>query len=131
MANVFTYVHNNYTNDIFCGQDQTMFYIVDSCPLTKLNGSLSRLHSADDDAVQSPANLRRWTHKQNKKKTATSENENAKLQSAVKQHNIALTKGEWYSKAGKATASGISLAIMRRRLFGLYHLWAQTPKTGG
>jgi len=28
-----------------------MFHIVDSCPLSKLNGSLSQLHSADDEAV--------------------------------------------------------------------------------
>ena len=34
-----------------CGETQTMFHIVESCPLTKLNGSLSRLHSADKDAV--------------------------------------------------------------------------------
>ena len=34
-----------------CGETQTMFYIVESCPLTKLNGGLSRLHSADEDAV--------------------------------------------------------------------------------
>ena len=26
-------------------------YCVESCPLTKLNGGLSRLHSADEDAV--------------------------------------------------------------------------------
>ena len=30
---------------------QTMSHIVKSCPLTKLNGGLSRLHSADEDAV--------------------------------------------------------------------------------
>ena len=30
-----------------CGETQTMFHIVESCPLTKLNGILSRLHSAD------------------------------------------------------------------------------------
>ena len=34
-----------------CGETQTMFHIVESCPLTKLNGGLSRLHSADEDAV--------------------------------------------------------------------------------
>jgi len=34
-----------------CGETQTMSHIVESCPLTKLNGGLSRLHSADDDAV--------------------------------------------------------------------------------
>ena len=28
-----------------------MSHIVESCPLTKLNGGLSRLHSADGDAV--------------------------------------------------------------------------------
>ena len=28
-----------------------MSYIVESCPLTKLNGGLSRLHSVDEDAV--------------------------------------------------------------------------------
>ena len=34
-----------------CGETQMMSHIVESCPLTKLNGSLSRLHSADEDAV--------------------------------------------------------------------------------
>jgi len=28
-----------------------MSHIVEYCPLTKLNGGLSRLHSADEDAV--------------------------------------------------------------------------------
>jgi len=34
-----------------CGETQTMSHIAESCPLTKLNGGLSRLHSADEDAV--------------------------------------------------------------------------------
>ena len=34
-----------------CGETQTMSLIVESCSLTKLNGGLSRLHSADEDAV--------------------------------------------------------------------------------
>jgi len=34
-----------------CGETQTMSHIVESCPLTKLNGCLSRLHSADEDTV--------------------------------------------------------------------------------
>ena len=34
-----------------CGETQTMSHIVESCPLAKLNGGLSRLHSADEDAV--------------------------------------------------------------------------------
>ena len=33
------------------GETLTMSHIVESCPLTKLNGGLSRLHSADEDAV--------------------------------------------------------------------------------
>ena len=33
------------------GETQTMSHIVESCPLTKLNGGLSRQHSADEDAV--------------------------------------------------------------------------------
>jgi len=34
-----------------CGETQTMSHIVESCPLTKLNGGLSWLHSTDEDAV--------------------------------------------------------------------------------
>jgi len=34
-----------------CGETQTMSHIVESCPVTKLNGSLPRLHSVDEDAV--------------------------------------------------------------------------------
>jgi len=34
-----------------CGETQTMSHIVESCPLTKLNGGLSQLYSADDDAI--------------------------------------------------------------------------------
>jgi len=34
-----------------CGETQMMSHIVKSCALTKLNGGLSRLHSADEDAV--------------------------------------------------------------------------------
>ena len=39
------------TDLCLCGETQTMSHIVESCPLTKLNGGLSRLHSADEDAV--------------------------------------------------------------------------------
>ena len=34
-----------------CGETQTMYHIVESCPLTKLNGGLSQLHYADDAAI--------------------------------------------------------------------------------
>jgi len=34
-----------------CGEKQTMSHIVDSCPLSKLNGGLSQIHSADDKAA--------------------------------------------------------------------------------
>ena len=32
-------------------ETQVMSHIVESCPLTKLNGGLSQLHSADDAAI--------------------------------------------------------------------------------
>ena len=41
--------------------------IVESCPLTKLNGSLSRLHSADEDAISWLTNYGSW-HVYKKKK---------------------------------------------------------------
>ena len=34
-----------------CGQRQTMNHIVDSCPITKFEGGLNKLHKVDDDAV--------------------------------------------------------------------------------
>ena len=34
-----------------CGETQTTVHIVESCPQTRLHGGLSKLHSADDDAV--------------------------------------------------------------------------------
>ena len=56
-----------------CGETQTMSHIVESCPLTKLNGGLSRLHSADEDAVSWLTNYGKWhayEKKKKKKKTA-------------------------------------------------------------
>jgi len=34
-----------------CENRPVAIFFVESCPLTKLNGGLSRLHSADEDAV--------------------------------------------------------------------------------
>ena len=34
-----------------CSETQTMSHIIESCPLTKLNGGFFRLHSADEGAV--------------------------------------------------------------------------------
>ena len=34
-----------------CREQQTMAHIVDSCPLTKLDGGLLSLHEADDNAI--------------------------------------------------------------------------------
>jgi len=39
------------TNLCPCGEIQMMSHIVESFPLTKLNGVLYRLHSTDEDAV--------------------------------------------------------------------------------
>jgi len=43
-----------------CGEIQTMSHVVESCPLTKLNGSLSWLHSADGDSVSWLTNYGSW-----------------------------------------------------------------------
>ena len=51
-----------------CGEIQTMSHIVESCPMTKLNGGLSRLHSADEDAVSWLTNCGSW-HAYEKNKT--------------------------------------------------------------
>jgi len=51
-----------------CGKTQTMSHIVESCPLTKLNGGLSRPHSADEDAVSSLTNYSSWHAYEKKKK---------------------------------------------------------------
>jgi len=59
---------SNRLRHVFCGE--TMSHIVDSCHLANLDGGLSRLHFAEDDAVQGLANLGRWlwTYILNKKK---------------------------------------------------------------
>ena len=50
-----------------CGEKQTMSHIVASCPLTKLNGGLSQLHSADDEAIAWLTNYGSWClHKKEK-----------------------------------------------------------------
>ena len=48
---------------------KTMSYIVESCPLTKLNGGLSRLHSADEDAVSWLTTYGIWHAYEKKKMT--------------------------------------------------------------
>ena len=51
-----------------CGETQTMSHIVESCPLTKLNNGLSRLHSADEDAVSWLTSYGSWHSYEKKKK---------------------------------------------------------------
>jgi len=46
-----------------------MSHIVESCPLTKLNGDLSRLHSADEDAVSWLTRCGSWNAYEKKKNT--------------------------------------------------------------
>jgi len=45
-----------------------MFHIVESCPLTKLNGVLSRLYSADEDTVWWLTSYCSWHAYEKKKK---------------------------------------------------------------
>ena len=42
------------------GETQTMSHIVESCPVTKLNGGLSWLHAVDEDAVLWLAGYGSW-----------------------------------------------------------------------
>ena len=51
-----------------CGEIHTMSHIVESCPLTKLNGGLSRLHSVDEDAVSWLTSYGSWHAYEKKKK---------------------------------------------------------------
>ena len=44
-------VQSTLTDHQWPDETQTMFHIVESCPLTKLNGGLSRLRSVDEDSV--------------------------------------------------------------------------------
>jgi len=46
-----------------------IFTTVESCPLTKLNGGLSRLHSVDEDAVSWLTSYASWHAYEKKKKT--------------------------------------------------------------
>jgi len=46
-----------------------MFHIVESCLLTKLNGGLSRPHSAEEDAVSWLTNYGSWNAYEKKKNT--------------------------------------------------------------
>jgi len=55
-----------------CGETQTMSHIVKSCPLTKLNGGLSRLHYADEGAVSWLTSYGSW-HAYEKKKWVVSQ----------------------------------------------------------
>ena len=50
-----------------CDETQTMPHIVESCPLTKLNGGLSQLHSANEDVVLWLTSYGSW-HTYEKKK---------------------------------------------------------------
>jgi len=56
------------TDLCFCGETQTMSHTVESCPLTKLNGGLSWLHSVDEDAVLWLTSYGSWHTYEKKKK---------------------------------------------------------------
>ena len=51
-----------------CGETQMMSHTGKLCPLTKLNGGLSRLHSADEDAVSWLTSYGSWHAYEKKKK---------------------------------------------------------------
>ena len=61
------------------GETQTMSHIVESCPRTKLNGGLSRLHSADEDTVSWLTSYGLWHAYEKKWFTLASCNRERKL----------------------------------------------------
>jgi len=98
-----------------CGETQTMFHIVESCPLTKLNGSLSRLHSADENTVLWLTNYGSW-HTYEKKKWQNY----GKLVTAIINQSIKSIKTHFYSaicrnksEAHVATRTRLSVQIVR------------------
>jgi len=44
-----------------CGATQTMSHIVESCPLTKLDGGLKKLHTDDDESVDWLSSYGTWS----------------------------------------------------------------------
>jgi len=58
---------NTDTDLCLCGETQTMSHVVESCPLTKLNGGLSCLHSADEDTVSWLTSYGSWNAYEKKK----------------------------------------------------------------
>ena len=44
-------LHVRASPDCSCGQLKTMLHTVEQCPLTRLEGGLQKLNSADDDAA--------------------------------------------------------------------------------
>ena len=54
----------------------------ESCPLTKLNGGLSQLHSADEDAVSWLTNYSSWRAYEKKKKRRCVPNRHTRIQTA-------------------------------------------------
>ena len=79
-----------YTDLCPCGKTQTMSHIVESCPLTKRNGGLSRLHSADEDAVSRLTNYGLWHTYEKKKKTPVLISTQWKLR-RTNQHQVSST----------------------------------------
>ena len=68
-----------------CGETQTISHIVECCPLTKLNGGLSRLHSVDEDAVSWLTSYGSW-HAYEKKKSITKVYKNETSKSSLMFH---------------------------------------------
>ena len=53
------------TTNCDCRETQTMSHIVNSCPLTKFDGGLLRLHEADEAAVDLADNIWLLAHDNN------------------------------------------------------------------
>jgi len=84
-----------------CGEVQTMSHIVESCPLTKLDGGLIRLHSADESAVKWLTSHRTWSIRQQQQQWHEMEDMHEKMENILntvtKSKDYTLIMGDWKS----------------------------------
>jgi len=75
-----------------CGETQTMSHIAESRPLTKLNGGLSWLNSADEDAVSWLTSYGLWHAYEKKKNDTIFNSSSSSSHMRVLNHNWSATK---------------------------------------
>ena len=114
-----------------CGETQTMSHIVESCPLTKLNGGLSRLHSADEDAVSWLTSYGSWNAYEKKKKYYTMSQKTVHFsfcQNFIKFPWILISFGKYFGHITRGSAGQLALTVLEGIMEGTMAS-RQTEKT--